>query len=175
MNTAPLTKRNHTALVLILVLLIAVLAFALLKSYTTKEVSFGLAGSQTNAVKGSEFTVDVSLKDSIEDPVTAYEIFIEYDKSKVVLVKADHGGYFTDPLQVKWDTTLGQFSAAANPAGFKDSAIKVNSENPLLRLTFRAIDSVDSSQITISDKSQVYVSQKGALTPGSVEIRYSVQ
>lgn len=175
MNTLSLTKRNQSAIALVLVLFIAVLAFVLLKRYSTNDISFNLVTPRSDIVKGSEFTVDVALKDQIQDPVTAYEIFIQYDKSTLKLVRADNGGYFTDPLVIKWDLENGQFSAAANPSGFKDSAIKANMSNPLIRLTFQAMESATRSQITISDKSQLYVSQKGALSPGSVQLKFSVQ
>lgn len=175
MNTSSFAKKNHSALVLVLVLLIAVLAFALLRNYNTERVSFGLDAEQTNITKGSQFTVDVSLKDKIEETVTAYELFIDYDKSKLQLVEAKHGGYFSDPMEVRWDLEQGQFSVAANPSGFKDSALKVDMNKPLLQLTFKGLDSVNKSEISISNESQIYISRKGALSPGSVEIKYSVQ
>src|SRR5260221_4751561 len=115
-------KRTNTTLLLLAgVVLILLLILFGVKSFYKPSPSFQLKGSTDKIVKQSNFTVDVYLDSLNGQEVTAYDIQLDYDKTKAKLISAESGGYLTNPLVIKWDIDSAWFAASANPGSYKDS------------------------------------------------------
>jgi hypothetical protein len=150
-------KQTNTALLLLVTGLIVILLVLFgVKLFHSNGPSFQLKGSSEPITKASNFTVDIYLDSLKGQEVTAYDIQLDYDKTKAKLISADSGGYLTNPLVIKWDVDSAWFAASANPA-------------------FTALDAPGSSVITIKDASEVYVAQKGGLNPSKAQYRFSIK
>ena len=168
-------KQLNKLIPLALGILLLILIFFAVKVSTRKSVSFDLKGATSSVPTQSTFTVDVYLDKKEDAEVTAYDVQIDYDKTKAKLVSAESGGYLTSPLLIKWDVDSGWFAASANPTSYKDSLQRTNPEEPLITLTFMALDQTNSSAISIKDGSEVYVAQKGGVVPSKAKFNFSVK
>jgi hypothetical protein len=139
------------------------------------KTSFGLETTSSQLQKGETFTVSVTLPNENSNDVTAYDVQIDFDKSKVKLISAKPGGFFVNPMVVKWDIDNAWFSAAASPTGYKETVDRVDATKPLLTLEFTALEAADEGNITIKKDSQIYVYQKGSSMPEVAQIEFSIQ
>jgi hypothetical protein len=168
------TKQKNILLYALLGVVVIVIAlFA--KTNLRKNVEFQFKGETTSVSKQSQFTVDVYLDNKNGNEVTAYDIQLDYDKTKAKLVSAESAGYLTNPLIIKWDIDSAWFAASANPTSYKDTVSRTDPEKPVLTLTFIALDETNSSSISLKDTSEVYVSQKGGMSPSKAQFRFTVK
>lgn len=170
-------KEVHTTLILTISVITALLllVFMFAKSSMKKSASFRFDGGASSLTKESQFTVDVYLDSEKGEEITAYDIQIDYDKTKAKLIAAEPAGYLTSPLTVKWDLENAWFAASANPSSYKDTISRINPDKPMVTLTFIALDSTNSSTISLKKESEVYVSQKGGMSASKAQYHFSVK
>jgi len=168
-------KQTNKLIYLVLCVVFLLVILFVLKNIKRNEVGLDLRGTSSSLSKQSQFTVDVFLNETKGQEVTAYDIQLDYDKTKAKLISADPGGYLTNPLIIKWDVGSAWFAASANPGSYKDSLTRTNPDKPALTLTFMALEDTSSSTIRVKDTSEVYVAQKGGMTPSKAQFHFSVK
>jgi hypothetical protein len=168
-------KQKNTLLIAALCAVFLIIVLVMLKSTMKKNASFHFEG-ETPITQSSQFSVNMYLDNESKDgEITAYDVHLDYDKTKAKLVSAESGGYLSNPLVVKWDVDSAWFAASANPGSYKDSTSRTNAGKPVLVLTFVALDTTDSSVLSLKDESEVYVAQKGGMNASKAQFHFSIK
>ena len=127
----------------------------------TPVLSYKLSPSQTALKLGSKVSIPVYLTGTGTSGITAFDVRVSYDATKLKLTGATAGTFFTKPLTVKWDLENAWFALAVNPIS-QTTPADLNS--PLLTLQFTTIAKSASTVVSTGD-STVYVSKTGGFHP----------
>lgn len=127
----------------------------------TPKLSYSLKPTKTELKVGERITMPIYLLEQDAAKAIAYDIKIDYDKSKLKLVSATPGGFLEKYMTVKWDLEDAWFAIAVSPT---KPIPQARIDQPLLTLEFVAMAKSDSTLVS-TGTTTVYVSNTGGFRP----------
>lgn len=134
-----------------------------------QSLSFSINVNQTNVNINNKIKVSIYLNGPSAKDVNAFDIKINYDRTKLNLINATHGAFFNKYLEVKWNLLQAWFSLARNPS--QNASFTAS---PLLTLEFLAISKADKTAISIDPSSSIYISNTGSVSPIGSDITLTI-
>jgi hypothetical protein len=119
----------------------------------------------TQSVSPPDYELEVYLTGDKISQVQAAELDAELDAelegTNLKLTNAEAGGFYTNPLTIKMDTSEMIFAIARNPG----NQTQVDPTKPLFRLRLRAQSGFSEAVFRILPVSQIYVKDAGGANP----------
>lgn len=115
---------------------------------------------QWKAVYDQSGQIFIYLEGEKASSVLGVDLKLDYDESVLKVVDLKLGEFFNSPILIKRNDTDKSYSIITNP----DSALISNPSQPILIITF-ASSTNNTSNLTILQSSQVYISKTGGYSP----------
>lgn len=161
------TVSKRWEIVFLSVIVLLLISLFILPTAKKEDYQMVLSARPTNGEfsVGEKFTVYIYLSGKDSEKVTVADIGLNYNKDNLRLTSIHPGGFFKEPLVVKWDIEQALFSLATNPAAGDISVATIRPEAPVLKLEFLAIKEDSKTAVSFDSESLVYVSKKGGIYP----------
>jgi hypothetical protein len=137
---------------------------------TTSEYSYSLSPSATDLTVGDKISIPLYINGENASSISAYDIKLYYDSSKLQLTDATPGNFFEKYITVKWEPKSAWFALAVVPGNPLKMA---DTDSPLMTLNFTAIAKTNETSVS-TGTSTIYVSKTGGFHPQSDTVNLTI-
>lgn len=157
-------KKITNILLIIAAIILAVFVFIAVKhAYTNTNNNKVPDNSFSWQIKNTGNISEVYLVGQGAENVSAVEVKLNFDSNYLKFKSVASGGFFQNPLQVKWDDITGLFSLIQNPENDTLS-------DPNLPVLIIETEISQNTNLTIDPSSQIYVRNTGGFTPKDADV-----
>lgn len=155
------------------VILVGLKIYLELRSHNamSKDLTYVLKPSKTDLKVGEKVSVPVYLSGKDAAKVSAYDIKLYYDPTKLKLTKVIPGGFFEKYITVKWDQKQSWYALALTPS---ETNTESRPDLPILTLELTAVAKSEGTQVT-TGISTVYVTKTGGFQPKSGSVNINIK
>lgn len=155
-------KKITKILLIIAAIILAVFVFIAVKHAYTNKNKVPVSGYSWQ-IKNTGNISEVYLVGQGAENVSAVEVKLNFNSNYLKFKSVASGGFFQNPLYVKWDDTTGLFSLIQNPESDTVS-------DPNLPVLIIETEISQNTNLTIDPSSQIYVRNTGGFTPKDADV-----
>lgn len=134
-------------------------------------LSFSMPLNQTTYKVGQKILLPLYIQGTMAEKITAFDVKLNYDPSKLRLVTATPGSFFEKYFTIKWDKKETWFALAKTPVKPEKLA---SVSSPLLTLEFVVLSKTDSATVS-TGTSTVYVANTGGFRPNGGHVNLNLK